>query len=62
MTTVIDGDAVAEGLRGELSECVETLKRSDVRPSLATVLMSEDPASETYVSMKQRDCEELGIE
>jgi methylenetetrahydrofolate dehydrogenase (NADP+)/methenyltetrahydrofolate cyclohydrolase len=24
--------------------------------------MSDDPASETYVSMKQRDCEEVGIE
>ncbi len=24
--------------------------------------MSEDPASETYVSMKQDDCEEVGIE
>ena len=30
-------------------------------PGLATVLMSEDPASRTYVSMKQRDCEELGM-
>jgi methylenetetrahydrofolate dehydrogenase (NADP+)/methenyltetrahydrofolate cyclohydrolase len=26
------------------------------------VLMSDDPASETYVSMKQRDCEEVGID
>jgi len=33
-----------------------------VTPGLATVLMSDDPASETYVSMKQRDCEEVGIE
>ncbi|MFC7201634.1 tetrahydrofolate dehydrogenase/cyclohydrolase catalytic domain-containing protein [Halospeciosus flavus] len=62
MTTVIDGDAVAKDLRDELAARVETLKESGVQPGLATVLMSEDPASETYVSMKQRDCEELGIE
>ncbi|MFC6770619.1 tetrahydrofolate dehydrogenase/cyclohydrolase catalytic domain-containing protein, partial [Halorubrum pallidum] len=41
---------------------VETLDAAGVTPGLATVLMSDDPASETYVSMKQRDCEEVGIE
>jgi methylenetetrahydrofolate dehydrogenase (NADP+)/methenyltetrahydrofolate cyclohydrolase len=59
---VIDGEAVAADLREELAERVETLADAGARPTLATVLMSEDPASETYVSMKQRDCKELGIE
>jgi methylenetetrahydrofolate dehydrogenase (NADP+)/methenyltetrahydrofolate cyclohydrolase len=59
---IIDGEAIAADLREELSECVETLAEGGARAVLATVLMSEDPASETYVSMKQRDCEELGIE
>jgi methylenetetrahydrofolate dehydrogenase (NADP+)/methenyltetrahydrofolate cyclohydrolase len=40
---------------------VETLADDGERPTLATVLMSPDPASETYISMKQSDCEELGI-
>jgi methylenetetrahydrofolate dehydrogenase (NADP+)/methenyltetrahydrofolate cyclohydrolase len=61
MTEIIDGNAVAEEIRGELSSCVETLADEGERPTLATVLMSPDPASETYVSMKQNDCEELGI-
>ncbi|MEF8814421.1 MAG: bifunctional methylenetetrahydrofolate dehydrogenase/methenyltetrahydrofolate cyclohydrolase [Halovenus sp.] len=61
MTTIIDGEAVASGIREDLTSCVETLVRSGERPTLATVLMSPDPASETYVSMKQQDCEELGI-
>ena len=30
-------------------------------PGLATVLVGEDPASQNYVRMKHRDCEELGI-
>ncbi len=58
---IIDGKALASEIRTEVSRCVETLSAAGVRPGLATVLMSDDPASETYVSMKQQDCEEVGI-
>jgi methylenetetrahydrofolate dehydrogenase (NADP+)/methenyltetrahydrofolate cyclohydrolase len=59
---VIDGDAVAQGIRDGLTGAIDDLAAAGARPTLATVLMSDDPASETYVSMKQRDCEEVGIE
>ncbi|MFC6989112.1 tetrahydrofolate dehydrogenase/cyclohydrolase catalytic domain-containing protein [Haloplanus sp. GCM10025708] len=62
MTETIDGNAVAEEIRAGLDSAVGTLADAGVTPSLATVLMSDDPASETYVSMKQRDCEEVGID
>ena len=62
MTTVLDGDAVAADIRADLSGSIDALADAGARPGLATVLMSEDPASETYVSMKQRDCEEVGID
>jgi methylenetetrahydrofolate dehydrogenase (NADP+)/methenyltetrahydrofolate cyclohydrolase len=62
MTTVLDGNAVAADVRSALVDCIDTLADAGVTPGLATVLMSDDPASETYVSMKQRDCEEVGIE
>jgi methylenetetrahydrofolate dehydrogenase (NADP+)/methenyltetrahydrofolate cyclohydrolase len=62
MTEVIDGNAVAADIRESLTEQIGTLTEHGVTPGLATVLMSDDPASETYVSMKQRDCEEVGIE
>ncbi|WP_336359501.1 bifunctional methylenetetrahydrofolate dehydrogenase/methenyltetrahydrofolate cyclohydrolase FolD [Haladaptatus sp. ZSTT2] len=61
MTTIIDGKAVAAEIRAELAASIETLADADVTPGLATVLMSDDGASETYVSMKQRACEEVGI-
>jgi len=61
MTDVIDGDAVAAQVREDLTGAVETLEAEGVTPRLATVLMNDRQASETYVSMKQRDCEELGI-
>ncbi|MFC4988595.1 tetrahydrofolate dehydrogenase/cyclohydrolase catalytic domain-containing protein [Saliphagus infecundisoli] len=62
MTEIIDGDAVAASLREELAESIEELADAGVQPGLATVLMSDDPASETYVSMKREDCREVGIE
>jgi len=62
MTHVIDGNAVADEIRADLSESIDALGDAGVEPGLATVLMSDDPASETYVSMKQRDCEEVGID
>jgi methylenetetrahydrofolate dehydrogenase (NADP+)/methenyltetrahydrofolate cyclohydrolase len=61
VTEIIDGDAIAARMREDLRAGVETLTEAGTQPTLATVLMSPDPASETYVSMKQRDCEELGI-
>jgi methylenetetrahydrofolate dehydrogenase (NADP+)/methenyltetrahydrofolate cyclohydrolase len=61
MTEIIDGNAVAESVRNDLSACVDSLGDAGVVPGLATVLVGEDPASETYVSMKQRDCEEMGL-
>ncbi|RDI72907.1 bifunctional methylenetetrahydrofolate dehydrogenase/methenyltetrahydrofolate cyclohydrolase FolD [Halopelagius longus] len=62
MTEIIDGNAVAEDVRAGLTDAIDALDDAGVTPGLATVLMSEDPASQTYVSMKQRDCEEVGID
>jgi methylenetetrahydrofolate dehydrogenase (NADP+)/methenyltetrahydrofolate cyclohydrolase len=62
MTDIIDGNAVAADVRDGLSTAIDTLDDAGVTPTLATVLMSDDPASQTYVSMKQQDCAEVGIE
>jgi len=61
MTSIIDGNAVAADIREDLADSVATLTDAGVTPRLATVLMNDKQASETYVSMKQRDCEEIGI-
>jgi methylenetetrahydrofolate dehydrogenase (NADP+)/methenyltetrahydrofolate cyclohydrolase len=62
MTDIIDGNAVASEIRTALTDSIDDLADADETPTLATVLMSDDPASETYVSMKQNDCEEVGID
>ncbi len=61
MAELIDGNAVAQEIRSELEGAIETLTDAEAQPGLATVLMGDDPASQTYVDMKQRDCEEVGI-
>src|SRR6056297_1643509 len=62
MTSIIDGNAVAADVREEVAESVDVLTDAGVTPCLATVLMNDTQASATYVSMKQNDCEEVGIE
>jgi len=61
MAKILDGEALAEELRKGLRESVKNLADVGARPGLATVHMGDDPAAESYIKMKQRDCEELGI-
>jgi len=62
MTHVIDGNAVADGIRDDLSDAIDALEAEGVTPGLATVLMGGDAGSETYISMKQKACESVGID
>lgn len=55
----MDGKALAERVRAEVAEDVRGI---DCPIGLATVLVGEDPASEIYVSSKQKACREVGIE
>ena len=60
---IIDGKAIAQELRESIAKGVEELVASGgPRPGLATVLVGADPASHTYVRMKRKACEEVGIE
>ncbi len=59
---LISGKEIAQGIREEVRERVTDLRGSTgVVPGLATVLVGEDPASQTYVGMKNRAAEEAGI-
>ena len=57
----LDGKALAAQIKAELTERVRELTERGVRPGLATVLVGDDPASQSYVRMKHRDCEQVGI-
>ncbi len=58
---ILDGKALAAKIRKEAAEDVASLKSKGVTPGLAVVLIGDDPASHTYVKMKEKACEEIGI-
>jgi methylenetetrahydrofolate dehydrogenase (NADP+) / methenyltetrahydrofolate cyclohydrolase len=59
---ILDGKTLAKQIRQELAlEVAEFHKTSGVHPTLAAVLVGDDPASEVYVRNKRRDCDEVGI-
>ncbi len=61
--TIINGTAVAERMRNELTaEVTRFKKRHGYAPGLGAVLAGDDPASAQYVRMKRRACEQIGIE
>ncbi len=58
---ILDGKALAAKIRKEAAEDVASLKAKGITPGLAVVLIGDDPASHTYVKMKEKACEETGI-
>ncbi len=59
---IIDGKAISEKVKEEVRLGVLAMKEaSGYVPGLVTVLVGDDPASATYVRMKGRTCEALGI-
>ena len=59
---LIDGRAIADGLRRRVAEAAATLRdRHGVTAGLAAILVGDDPASRIYVRSKERACAEAGI-
>ncbi len=59
---IISGIEVAQTIREELKIDIAELKsRHCIVPGLATVIIGDDPASQTYVSAKIKSCQALGI-
>ncbi len=58
---VISGKDMATSIRQEVKKRIVSLKDSGLTPGLAVVLVGEDPASQTYVGMKNKDATEVGI-
>ena len=63
MTAILlDGKAISSPIRAEIKEQVaDFTKTTAAVPTLAAVLVGNDPASEIYVRNKRRSCERIGI-
>jgi methylenetetrahydrofolate dehydrogenase (NADP+)/methenyltetrahydrofolate cyclohydrolase len=61
---ILDGKSLAKKTEDELSQRVTALKKANKgqAPILATILVGSDPASGTYVKMKQNACKRIGME
>ena len=58
MAIKMDGKALAEKMRAQISTETAELCR---KPTLAVILVGDDPASQVYVRNKEKDCVECGI-
>jgi methylenetetrahydrofolate dehydrogenase (NADP+)/methenyltetrahydrofolate cyclohydrolase len=58
---ILDGKVVAAKVQAAVAEGVGTLRARGVEPTLAVVLVGEDPASKVYVGGKRRACQAVGI-
>ncbi len=58
---IIDGKQIAADIREELTVKVSALKEQGIIPGLGVILVGADPASQSYVTAKERACEKIGI-
>jgi methylenetetrahydrofolate dehydrogenase (NADP+)/methenyltetrahydrofolate cyclohydrolase len=62
---ILDGKMLAQRLESELAVRVQVIRQkssSAMSPTLATILVGDDPSSATYVKMKGRACQRVGME
>lgn len=58
---LIDGNAIGAEMRAELAGEIAALKKKGVTPGLAVVLVGDNPASQVYVRMKGKACDDAGL-
>jgi methylenetetrahydrofolate dehydrogenase (NADP+)/methenyltetrahydrofolate cyclohydrolase len=58
---IIDGKKIAAEIREELKSEVFKLKHRGIIPGLGVILVGDDPASKSYVTAKEKACEEIGL-
>jgi methylenetetrahydrofolate dehydrogenase (NADP+)/methenyltetrahydrofolate cyclohydrolase len=61
-SNILDGKALAQLAEEDIKVHVSNLKEKGITPTLATILVGLDPASATYVKMKQNACARLGMD
>lgn len=60
---ILDGKRLADKLNSELKENVKQyVEKTGIKPKLATILVGKDPASKIYVNIKNKTCQEVGID
>lgn len=58
---ILDGKALANKIKARAKIEIDQLKSKGIIPGLAVILVGNNPASQVYVNMKTKACEEVGI-
>jgi methylenetetrahydrofolate dehydrogenase (NADP+)/methenyltetrahydrofolate cyclohydrolase len=61
MPKIIDGKSISQKIRVEIRREIEKYTEATQKPGLAVILVGDNPASQVYVRMKAKACEEVGI-
>ena len=59
---ILDGKNLSKITEESIKVRVKNLSGNNIKPTLATILVGDDPASETYVKMKRNTCARVGME
>ena len=59
--TLLDGNALLEGVKDDLRDRIKALAARGVTPGLGTILVGDDPPSHAYVRLKREDSAEIGV-
>ena len=59
---LLDGKELSRISEESIKKKVQELLSQNIKPTLATILVGNDPASETYVKMKRNTCARVGME
>ena len=59
---ILDGKELSRISEESIKKKVQELSSQNIKPTLATILVGNDPASETYVKMKRNTCARVGME
>lgn len=63
MAIVLDGKQVSKDIKANIKETIDGLVAAGKRaPKLSVIIVGEDPASQTYVASKARQCKQVGID
>lgn len=60
---IIDGKKIAQNLKNNIAiEVAELKKKHNITPTIAVILVGDDPASHIYVSAKEKQAKEVGMD
>ncbi|MDR1614362.1 MAG: bifunctional methylenetetrahydrofolate dehydrogenase/methenyltetrahydrofolate cyclohydrolase, partial [Campylobacteraceae bacterium] len=59
--TLLDGKTLSNSIQDEIKKETDKLRKKNITAGLAVILVGDDPASQSYVKMKEKACDRAGI-